>query len=121
MEELEFKLTRSTTDTNAKWAVKHNLELNEQGKFSMAEFKIRYQKCQAYAMQIMHSVNPSIGLYLKYKDRSYSQHIHRSELLEVIATKDGLSVFKAAFPDISSKLEFKDVPDEFKELIEKTE
>jgi hypothetical protein len=116
--ELEFKLTRSTTDTSAKWAVKHALELNELGKFSMAEFKSRYQKCQAYAMQIMHSVNPAIGLYLKYKDKAYSHEIRRVDIADALKTKDGLLVFKAAFPDIVNKLEFKDIPDELKGVIE---
>jgi hypothetical protein len=112
---LEFKLSRTTFDTDARWAVKHSLELLEQGKFDIEDFKTRYQKCQAYANDMMvSSINPSIGLYLRYKDRTYSQHIHRVDIISAIKMKDGLSVFKAAFPDLLYKLEFNDVPEELK-------
>jgi hypothetical protein len=114
MESLEFKLTRSMSDASAKWAVKHNLELNEHGKFSMPEFKLRYQKSQAYASHMMYSINPSIGLYLKYKDRDFNQHIEKKVLDEAIKAKDGFLVFKLAFPEISERLEFKEIPSEFK-------
>jgi len=113
MESLEFKLTRVASDTGAKWAVKHNLELTEQGKFSMSDFKLRYQKSQAYAGHMMYSINPSVGLYLKYKDREFSQHIEKKTLDEAIKARDGFGVFRLAFPEISEKLDFKMIPEEF--------
>ena len=118
MNVMDFKLTRSATDENARWAVKHNLELNEHGKFHMEDYRLRYQKCQAYGLDMMFSINPAIGLYLKYKDRSYVSTIEYDKIADAIDSKDGLAIFKASFPDISYKLDFKDVPEEFKTVLD---
>jgi hypothetical protein len=111
---IEFHLKRTTIDNSAKWAVNHNLDLLEHGKFNMVEFKTRYQRFQAFGKRMMYSINPSVGLYLKYRDREYKREIALKDMKEAIESKSGLAIFIAAFPDLKGKLEAVTLPEELK-------